>query len=237
MYKLIFFLPLRKEKLRAVKSFTQEDYIKSLYLLGKAGTDSVRTSKLSTYINTSASSVSDMLQKLQVKAFVCYEKYKGARLSKKGRSLALDIIRRHRLWEVFLHKKLHFDEDQVHGLAEQLEHVRSTELISRLDAYLGRPQHDPHGASIPTASGDIAADSRSLLWLLPLGEPAQVVALRKSTPALRHHLERIGLRLGNTIEVQAKEPYDGSLRVSLGDPSKICFLSEKVAQNVYVRKK
>ena len=220
-----------------MKSFAQENYIKSLYLLGKAGTSSVSTSKLSAHINTSASSVSDMLQKLQEQAFVHYEKYKGASLSTKGRSLALDIIRRHRLWEVFLHKKLQFKEHQVHRLAEELEHIRSKDLITRLDAYLGHPKYDPHGASIPTAEGNIDVDSRSLLSLLSVGQSAQLIALRKSSPLLRRYLERVGLRLGDIVKIKAKESYDDSLQISFGSPPKAYFLSEKVAENIYVRKK
>ena len=197
----------------------------------------VRTNKLSEHINASASSVSDMLQKLQEKALVHYEKYRGARLSAKGCSLALDIIRRHRLWEVFLHEKLQLDSYHVHQLAEQLEHVQDKGLIARLDAYLGYPRYDPHGASIPTAEGNMAVERRCLLWGLPVGQLAQLVSLRQGSPALRRHLKHIGLQLGDTLEVQARETYDGSVQVYVEARQKTYFISEKVARNLYMQKK
>ena len=216
-----------------MNSLVQENYLKSLYMLADSSTR-VRTSKLSHYINTSIASVSDMLQKLESKDFVHYTKYKGASLSEKGLQTALEIIRRHRLWEVFLHKKLGFTGDEVHALAEELEHVRDPVLIDRLDAYLGRPMHDPHGASIPTAEGSVAKDRRHLLSSLEVGARGVVLSFRQQRPRLLDYLNRLGLAIGDRVEVKEIEPYDGSIRISVCEAKLMSTISRKAADNIYI---
>ena len=132
-------------------SFTEENDIKAIYALTKHQDKGAATTKISEELNTKASSVTDMLGKLADKKLISHKKYQGATLTKTGLETALRIVRKHRLWEVFLVDKLHFKWDEVHDIAEQLEHIQSKELVDRLDKYLGYPKLDPHGDPIPDA--------------------------------------------------------------------------------------
>ena len=219
-------------------SFAQENYLKSLYLLGNGSTRFVRTAELSAYIKTRPASVSDMLQKLDKQALVRHEKYKGAQLSRKGRAKALDVIRRHRLWEVFLYEKLSIDAQKVHALAEELEHLADQELTAQLANYLGHPTHDPHGACIPAVDGRIVKDDRQLLCRLKKGEGGRLVALCQGEKAALQHLSSIGLAIGNVIQVKDRSDYDESVTIYVGKgkAQKELHLSQKLAQNLYVKK-
>ena len=163
-----------------------------------------------------------------------YKKYRGAQLSEKGRGMALSIIRRHRLWEVFLYQVLGFRGDKVHELAEEMEHLRDEELIDRLDRFLDYPRYDPHGASIPTADGHIGKDKRYLLSSLPKGSKGRIVGLKHQTPELTSYLKSKKLNVGQGIEVEAIESYDQSMTLRIeGDPE-LAFISYQAARNVYI---
>src|SRR5690606_759570 len=164
---------------------------------------------------------------------IIYEKYKKTKLSKNGEKASLAIIRRHRLWEVFLHDQLHFTWDEVHEVAEELEHIRSAKLIERLDEFLEFPSFDPHGDPIPTANGDMVPASNTTLAQSPLGKTLKLVAVKDTSSAFLQHLERFGLEIGVSLEIKEKLPFDGSMMVAIGKKS-AQMLSEKIANNVLV---
>ena len=143
-------------------TLTEENYIKTIYQLGRYGTITVSTNSIAQAIETKASSVTDMIKKLAEKGYVNYKRYQGATLTAKGKKIAADVVRKHRLWEVFLVEKLNFSWDEVHEIAEQLEHIKSEKLISELDKLLDYPTHDPHGDPIPDKSGDIKKTDKKL---------------------------------------------------------------------------
>ena len=146
-----------------MNTFVEENYLKAILSLSLQGEELVSTNSIAAEINTSAASVSDMLKKLQEKKLIIYKKYNGVSLNKKGKSIAVSILRNHRLWETFLVRKLDFNWDEVHDVAEQLEHIKSEELIDKLDSFLNYPKFDPHGEVIPTKEGAIPQTDRVLL--------------------------------------------------------------------------
>ncbi|MEL6389549.1 MAG: metal-dependent transcriptional regulator, partial [Bacteroidota bacterium] len=148
---------------------TEEDYLKVIYQLSEHARSQVSTSSVAQHIKTSAASVTDMLKKLSVKGFIHYEPYKGARLSPAGQRLATILVRKHRLWETFLVQKLDFTWDEVHEVAEQLEHIDSDKLVDRLDHFLGYPKYDPHGDPIPNAEGKFTLRDQTILSKVPTG--------------------------------------------------------------------
>src|SRR3984885_5178673 len=135
-----------------MNTFTEENYLKAIYHLSHES-GSVSTNQIAAALNTKAASVTDMLKKLADKALINYEKYQGVTLTSAGQKIALHIIRKHRLWEYFLVEKLNFKWDEVHEMAEEMEHISSVELIDRLDKFMDYPKHDPHGDPIPDSDG------------------------------------------------------------------------------------
>jgi DtxR family transcriptional regulator, Mn-dependent transcriptional regulator len=135
--------------MKEIFTLSEENYLKAIYHLSKEEDESVSTNALAERLETTAASVSDMLKKLAKKELIEYKKYQGVNISEKGKRVALQIIRKHRLWEVFLVEKLSFNWDEVHEIAEQLEHIDSPTLVKRLDEFLGYPKFDPHGDPIP----------------------------------------------------------------------------------------
>ncbi len=194
----------------------------------------VTTNAIADRLETKASSVTDMLKKLKSKDLVEYEKYQGARLSSTGRRMAIDIIRRHRLWEVFLTKKLNFAWDEVHEIAEELEHVESAELIQRLDNFLGNPKYDPHGDPIPDEDG-ILRDERvkRVLSNLKITEKGIVIGVEESSVEYLQYLDSIQLTLGTEVEVIERFPFDQSVKIRVRDAE--IQVSSMVAQNLVVK--
>ncbi len=214
-------------------SFTEENYLKLIYALASRGADEVSTNALAEVTATRAASVTDMLKRLADKELIHYRKYQGVRLTDEGERLALKIIRRHRLWEVFLVDKLGFGWDQVHEMAEELEHVRSDELMERLDTFLGNPQFDPHGDPIPTPAGHMPdAPSQLMADLLP-NETACLLGVLDHSTAFLQHLDRSGLVLGCIVNVSEISPFDRSMRVII-PPGEALFVSYDVARNLLV---
>lgn len=214
-------------------SFVQEDYLKAIYKLHEGDRHWVSTGALSQYFCTTPPTVSDMLQRLERKKYVIYEKYHGVSLSKKGTERALHVIRKHRLWEVFLYDKLRFSWEAVHNIAEQLEHVQAPELTKRLADYLGNPVTDPHGDPIPNAAGEIPAIDRVPLASLSVGSRAKLVAVVDGSPDFFAYMEKLPLRLGHRMEVLVRESFDNSLTIRLED-NKEHHLSEKVCHHLFV---
>lgn len=210
---------------------TEEDYLKATLKLSPEG-QTVSTNALSAELKTTPASVTDMIKRLGDKGLVDYTPYRGVSLTDAGRRIALRIVRKHRLWEVFLVQKLNFSWDQVHDTAEQLEHVRSEELIQKLDEFLGYPKFDPHGDPIPNDAGEIALRPTRALSLVPAGEDATLARVLLHTPEFLQYLDRLGLTIGAALTVLEHMPFDDSRLVRLA--GKELLLSPTVTANLLV---
>lgn len=216
-------------------SVAEENYIKSIYHLQQHD-DNVTTNELADRLRTKPASVTDMLKKLEAKRLLTYEKYYGCRLTAKGRKLALAIIRRHRLWEYFLSEKLGFGWEEVHEIAEQLEHVQSPALTEKLDAFLGHPQFDPHGDPIPDGEGRMAAQTHVPLQEWPLATAGMVSAVTGQQAGLLEILDRKQLGIGTVLTVQQVYAFDGSLDLLLAN-GQLVNVSGQLARHLLIKKK
>ncbi|MBL7558620.1 metal-dependent transcriptional regulator [Olleya sp. YSTF-M6] len=214
-------------------TLTEENYIKAIYHLGKQGTEVVSTNAISESIHTKASSVSDMLKKLSEKGYANYVKYQGVNLTEKGQSVAINIIRKHRLWEVFLVEKLNFTWDEVHEVAEHLEHIRSEKLIDELDAFLEFPNHDPHGDPIPDKHGNFKHIEKIMLSQAVIGKTYKCVGVDDTSSAFLRYLDSNKIALGTKIVVVQKEPYDNSVKIKFEDNE--LMVSQNVAKNLFLK--
>jgi len=214
-------------------SHTEENYIKAIYHLEQDGKP-VSTNDLSELLKTAAASVTDMLKKLKQKKMVHYKAYYGCNLTETGRKGALMIIRRHRLWEYFLSKKLGFNWDEVHDIAEELEHVGSTSLINKLDAFLGYPRFDPHGDPIPDEKGHIIKQQNKILSEVPLHKQVEVVQIGDQSANILELLNEKNIRIGTMLEIRKRFSYDQSLEIRTGSKS-ITQISKELSQNILVK--
>jgi DtxR family transcriptional regulator, Mn-dependent transcriptional regulator len=219
-----------------MNSFTEENYLKAIYKLLEKGEESVSTNALAEKLNNRAASVTEMLRRLAEKGLINYKKYQGVSLTEKGRKVAIATIRKHRLWELFLVDKLGFKWDEVHEIAEELEHINSEELVARLDKYLGYPKHDPHGDPIPDAQGKFQKQQSQMLALMKAGAKCIVTGVVDHSPAFLQYLDKTGIRLGGELQVKERVEYDNSMNVSLNG-KKQAYLSNEVAKNVLVKLK
>lgn len=215
-------------------SLSEENYLKAIFHLQKSTNAEVSTNALAEEMQSKASSVTDMLKKMADKELVDYKKYQGVKLSELGLKTALQIIRKHRLWEVFLVEKLNFTWDEVHEVAEELEHIKSNKLIAELDRFLGYPKRDPHGDPIPDAEGYFSVLNKSLLNQLSIGDKGVFVGVKDSSPAFLQYLDKNEIALGEHIEVMDKEDFDGSMRIQLQN-EKTINISEQVSENLYIK--
>ncbi len=215
-------------------SHAEENYLKAIFKISEKEAKAASTNAIAAELQTTAASVTDMLKRLAEKNLIAYEKYRGVELSGEGNRLATALIRKHRLWEVFLVEKLGFAWDEVHDLAEQLEHVQGDDLVDRLDNFLGHPKFDPHGDPIPDALGRWAFRPQSLLATLKPGDRGVVTGVDDHSPAFLQYLDQLGLTLGAQLELIERVPYDQSLRIRTQDGREIT-LSEKVGQNLYIK--
>jgi DtxR family Mn-dependent transcriptional regulator len=214
-------------------SLAEENYLKAVYHLSAEGETEVSTNAIAEEMQTKAASVSDMMRRLSEKELVHYKKYQGVRISDDGARAALQVVRKHRLWEVFLVEKLKFSWDQVHEIAEQLEHIKSPLLIKRLDEFLGHPKYDPHGDPIPDENGEFKEKPQIPLSSTNLNDDGIVVAVKDTSPVFLQHLDRIGIYLGAKIKTIEKTEFDGSMEILIDQKNKL-FISKEVAQNVLV---
>ena len=214
-------------------SSTEENYLKAVYKLSGSGRDQVSTNSLSEDLQTSAASVTDMVKKLHEKSLLDYERYKGVVLTPEGERIAKYLVRKHRLWEVFLVDKLGFRWDEVHEIAEELEHIHSPELIHRLDEFLQFPTRDPHGDPIPDADGNIPFAEKRALDALDAGQSGKLVGVTDTSAEFLQYLDRLGLELGVKLEVLERIAYDRSLILQSG--SEKITVSQQVAQNLMVQ--
>lgn len=214
-------------------STAEENYIKAIWRL-QQNDSNVTTNELSAELQTKPASVTDMLKRLKEKKILHYEPYYGVKLNNDGKKLALNIIRRHRLWEFFLVDKLKFEWDAVHEIAEELEHITSHELIERLDAYLGYPKADPHGDPIPDSSGRIESSSQISLQQLKERQHAVVTGVGDQSSSLLEMLRLKKIGIGTKLEIKQRFLFDGSVEIKIRNQP-LTMLSEQLAKNIFVK--
>ena len=214
-------------------SFTEENYLKAIYRLSDGGGKAVLTNEIAESMSTKAASVTDMIKKLSHKNLISYERYYGAKITRQGKSQALAVIRKHRLWETFLVEKLNFSWDEVHDVAEQLEHIQSPLLIEKLDEFLGFPTADPHGHPIPDKDGKIQELRLITLSESPVGKKAVVRSVKDGSPSFLQYLSKIGIYIGAKVTILDKIEFDGSLEVMIDNKEKV-FISRDAAGNLLV---
>ncbi len=214
-------------------TLSEENYLKAIFHLERKSKDGVNTNALAEKMETKPSSVTDMLKKLAEKKLVDYKKYQGAKLSKKGRITAVEIIRKHRLWEVFLVEKLDFAWDEVHDIAEQLEHVRSRKLTAELDRFLNYPKRDPHGDPIPDADGNFDLNNRILLSELEEGDTGTFAGVKDSSSEFLKYLDKQNITLEKEIHILEKESFDHSIKIKIDGKTK--HISGLAANNLYIK--
>jgi DtxR family Mn-dependent transcriptional regulator len=214
-------------------TISEENYIKVIYHLSLVSPKGVNTNAIAGMLDTKASSVTDMLKKLSEKDLVSYLKYQGVTLTENGLLSAKMIVRKHRLWEVFLVDKLNFSWDEVHEIAEELEHIKSDKLIFKLDEYLGFPSFDPHGDPIPNANGEIQKINKLLLSDAVINLDYICVGVKNSSVEFLQYLDKKNIFLGAPIKVVSSEKFDQSLTINLN--SDTVSISNKIAENLYIK--
>ena len=213
----------------------EENYLKAIYHITRKRKTGASTNAVADALQTKASSVTDMIKKLADKGWVNYVKYQGVSLTQDGTKIALTILRKHRLWEVFLVDKLNFGWDEVHEVAEQLEHIKSKKLIDQLDEFLDFPKHDPHGDPIPDSKGNIEHLNDTMLIDLKAHDSCLILGVKDSSTAFLQYLDQVGLNLGKVILVHSVEPYDHSMVISMNQQTPFT-VSAQVAKNLYIKK-
>tara|TARA_B110000967_G_scaffold180812_1_gene197432 strand:+ start:1038 stop:1694 length:657 start_codon:yes stop_codon:yes gene_type:complete len=216
-----------------MNTLAEENYLKAILSISLNEDGKVSTNAIANEIGTSAASVSDMLKKLQEKELIKYEKYRGVELSSKGTKLATSIIRKHRLWETFLVNKLDFSWGEVHDVAEQLEHIKSTELVDKLDFFLGFPKFDPHGEPIPTKEGKIPTSNTIPLNELKTGTKGNVMGVSMDEKAFLDYLTKLDISIGTKIELLEKISFDQSISIKIENT--IQHISNDVAKHLLIK--
>lgn len=214
-------------------SDSEENYLKTIFHLERSLKEGVSTNAIAEQMQTKASSVTDMLKKLSEKQLVNYIKYQGVTLTDKGKKTAAAIIRKHRIWEVFLVEKLEFNWDEVHDVAEQLEHIASEKLIDQLDKLLNYPKFDPHGDPIPTKEGNFPLRDKELLSNLKVGDKGVCVGVKDTSSDFLKYLDKHDIALGKQIEILEKEDFDKSQKIKINH--QILHVSQKIASNLYLK--
>lgn len=217
-----------------ITSFTEENYLKIIYKLSAETDADISTNAVAELTQTKAASVSDMLRKLSEKQLVNYQKYQGVRLTEAGEQVALKVIRKHRLWEVFLVEKLGFNWDEVHDIAEQLEHIDSEELVEKLDEFLGFPKFDPHGDPIPDPNGRMPKLTYQNLSEVKQGERVLMMGVSEHSSAFLQYVAKLGISLGSELYILEINDFDKSLSVQIAQANPQ-FMSHEVAKNLLVK--
>ena len=216
-------------------TISEENYLKTIYNLSNSGKNQVSTNSISNFLNTKPSSVTDMVKKLSKKKLLYYKKYKGANISETGKKLAVQIIRKHRLWEVFLYEKLKFEWNEIHKIAEELEHISNNELINKLDDYLDNPKIDPHGDPIPSKNGVYETKPKLPLVNLKISDHCVVTIVNDEKINFLEYLNKVNIHIGSKIKVIDIIQFDKSLEIIV-DKNKSIFISRQVAENILVTK-
>jgi len=218
---------------REMLSSTEENYLKALLKLTfESESNEAGTNELAGLLVLKPATVNDMLKKLKEKQLVEYEKYGKITLSPKGKKIALDIIRKHRLWETFLYEKFKFTWDEVHEVAEQLEHIQSVKLIDKLDEFLGYPEFDPHGEPIPDTEGEIKQNYTKNLAEVSIGNNCIMVSVKDNSSSFLQYVDKVGLAINSQIRVVSKQEYDALMVIEVN--GKTSTVSQKFAENIYV---
>ncbi|WP_309607551.1 metal-dependent transcriptional regulator [Flavobacterium sp.] len=212
---------------------SEENYIKVIYHLSHVSPKGVNTNAIAGMIETKASSVTDMIKKLTEKGLLIYQKYQGVNLTEHGLLTAKMIVRKHRLWEVFLVEKLQFSWDEVHEIAEELEHIKSEKLINKLDAFLGFPTEDPHGDEIPNKKGEILIIDKKLLSDGLVDKKYICIGVKDTSKEFLQYLDKQKISLGTKLKIVQKEIFDNTFTVKIND--KTVTISNKIATNLYVK--
>ena len=216
-----------------IHSFTEENYLKAIYHLSTGNNSVVSTNQIAEITNTKAASVTDMLKKLAEKKLINYIKYQGVTLTEAGKNAAVNIVRKHRLWEVFLVEKLGFKWDEVHDIAEELEHINSESLINRLDDFLGNPAADPHGDPIPDRSGTIHQKKLVRISDMHQDQSGMISGVSEYSSIFLKLVEKMGLTLGTKILITELIEFDGSITLIVNGNSDRT-VSREVAKNILV---
>lgn len=214
-------------------SISEENYLKAIFKLTRQK-EAASTNEIADELQAKASSVTDMIKKLSTKDLIFYKKYHGVSLTEKGKLSATIIIRKHRLWETFLHDKLNFSWDEVHFMAEELEHATSNELINRLEQFLGYPKHDPHGDPIPDRNGNFTPLKNLFIEDLKIGERAIITGIKDSSASFLQYLEKAQLVLGATIKILDIMPFDQSVTIEIGE-NKTLNISSHISSNIFIK--
>ncbi|MBK7681659.1 MAG: metal-dependent transcriptional regulator [Bacteroidia bacterium] len=216
-----------------MRSLTEENYLKAIYRISLNKKLKISPTAIADEMGVSAASVIDMIKKLSEKKLISYDKVKGAKLLERGQKEAVAIIRNHRLWEVFLLEKLNYSWDEIHDIAEQLEHVKHPELADRLDAFLGHPEYDPHGDPIPKSNGDIPTTVKTLLSEIEIGKSCRVVAVKDTSSVFLQYLVQLSVNIGTKIKVLDIVPFDNSMLLQIGKEIKTT-VSKRFAESLLV---
>ncbi len=216
-----------------VLSQTEENYLKALIkLVLKNANNEAGTNELATLLAVKPATVSDMLKKLKEKGLVNYEKYGKVKLTDTGRKIAVEIIRKHRLWETFLYEKLEFSWDEVHEVAEQLEHIQSQKLTDKLDQFLSYPKFDPHGDPIPDKTGELKVHFKKTLSAVKVGAVCKMVAVNDNSSSFLQYVAKVGLAINNKLKVVEKQSYDALTVIEVNGLRS--SVSQKFAENIFV---
>lgn len=216
-----------------MQTHSEENYLKSIFKLSKLGNSKVSVKAIADSLGNNPASVIDMLKKLTDKKLIRYEKKSGAQLTDNGLSAALQIVRKHRLWEVFLKEKLDYSWAEVHEIAEQLEHIKHNELADRLDKFLGFPEYDPHGDPIPDAKGKLPNASKMTLSEIEAGKECRVVAVKDTSVDFLKYLQQLNIGIGTTVKVLEKISFDDSVAILINQNEK-SSVSKKFAESLLV---
>ncbi len=219
--------------MNTILSYTEENYLKYIFKIGADnGLGEAGTNELANYLSVKPASVNEMLKKMKEKKLVNYEKYGKIKLTKMGEKLAIDIVRKHRLWETFLYEKLEFSWDEVHEVAEELEHINSKKLINKLDKFLEYPEYDPHGNPIPNDKGVLKKQSKKTLSEIEVGKSCKMVAVKDNSSPFLQYVVGLGLGINNKIKVISREEFDGLTIIEINGELK--SVSQKFCDNIFV---
>ena len=214
-------------------TLSEENYLKAILSINLDTNNLVSTNEIANLLDTSAASVTEMIKKLQDKKLVIYKKYKGVKLSKPGSKKAIEILRKHRLWETFLVKKLDFSWAEVHDVAEQLEHIKSKKLTDKLNQFLNYPKFDPHGEPIPTKNGSIPVTKRITLNEMQVNSKGIIMGVILDNKEFLDYLTKLNISIGTKVHAIDRVSFDQSMKIKIN--STIEHISKEIAENILIK--
>lgn len=217
-----------------VISSAEQEYLKQICLHTLDRVKNIQTKELAELVKTKPSSVTDMVRKLAAKELVIYDKHHGCRLSERGLREALQIIRRNRLWELFLFEKLEMDWKEIDHVASKLQSLTTEGLAEKLSIFLGHPTYDPHGEAIPGQKGIIPMDDFPEIYDLKILQRAEVFGFRDTSSKFLEYIEKLNLMIGTSIKVIGMIAYNNSVEI-MANNQQTFILSKETAQKIYVK--